>query len=154
MGVNSWLDFAPAPRFPETPERKERRQIVVVIGRISSRGYLTHIKMYPNGVEDEVTQRCKTIVEVIRGIVFCLLAYKGDKRMLDPLDLSQWEFYVVKTSEIDRIFGERSSISINRVKELSQAYSVDALMDAVEAAYSADPHTLKVPRPRCLPDGV
>ena len=69
--------------------------------------------------------------------VFCLLAYKGDKRLLDPLDLSQWEFYVVKTSEIDRIFGERSSISINRVKDLSLAYSVDGLMDAVEAAYSA-----------------
>jgi len=69
--------------------------------------------------------------------VFCLLAYKGDKRLLDPLDLSQWEFYVVKTSEIDRIFGERSSISINRVKDLSLAYSVDSLMDAVEAAYSA-----------------
>jgi hypothetical protein len=69
--------------------------------------------------------------------VFCLLAYKGDKRMLDPLDLSQWEFYVVKTTEIDRIFGERSSIGINRVKDLSEAYSVDALMDAVEAAYSA-----------------
>ena len=68
--------------------------------------------------------------------VFCLLAYKGDKRMLDPLDLSQWGFYVVKTSEIDRIFGERSSISINRVKDLSLAYSVDGLMDAVEAAYS------------------
>ena len=69
--------------------------------------------------------------------VFCLLAYKGDKRLLDPLDLSQWEFYVVKTSEINRIFGERSSISINRVKDLSLAYSVDGLMDAVEAAYSA-----------------
>ena len=69
--------------------------------------------------------------------VFCLLAYKGDKRMLDPLDLSQWEFYVVKTSEIDRIFGGRSSISINRVKDLSLAYSVDGLMDAVEATYSA-----------------
>ena len=69
--------------------------------------------------------------------VFCLLAYKGDKRLLDPLDLSQWEFYVVKTSEIDRIFGERSSIGINRVKDLSLAYSVDSLMDAVEATYSA-----------------
>ena len=69
--------------------------------------------------------------------VFCLLAYRGDKRMLAPLDLSQWEFYVVKTSEIDRIFGERSSISINRVKDISQAYSVDRLLDAVEAAYSA-----------------
>ena len=69
--------------------------------------------------------------------VFCLLAYKGDKRLLDPLDLSQWEFYVVKTSEIDRIFGERSSISINRTKDLSLAYSVDSLMAAVEVTYSA-----------------
>ena len=69
--------------------------------------------------------------------VFCLLAYKGDKRLLDPLDLSQWEFYVVKTFEIDRIFGERSSISINRVKDLSLAHSVDSLVDAVEATYSA-----------------
>ena len=68
--------------------------------------------------------------------VFCLLAYKGDKRMLDPLDLSQWEFYVVKTPEIDRIFGERSSIGINRVKELSQSYSIDRLLGAVEATYS------------------
>ena len=68
--------------------------------------------------------------------VFCLLAYKGDKRMLDPLDLSKWEFYVVKTSEIDRIFGDRSSISINRVKDFSLAYPVDRLMDAVDATYS------------------
>jgi hypothetical protein len=69
--------------------------------------------------------------------VFCLLAYRGDKRLLDPMDLSQWEFYVVKTTEIDRIFGEQSTIGINRVRDLSQAYSVDSLMDAVEAAYSA-----------------
>jgi len=69
--------------------------------------------------------------------VFCLLAYRGDKNLLDPMDLSQWEFYVVKTTEIDRIFSEQSTIGINRVRDLSQAYSVDSLMDAVEAAYSA-----------------
>ena len=68
--------------------------------------------------------------------VFCLLAYEGDKRMLNPLDLSQWEFYVVKTSEIDRIFGERSSININRVKDLSEAYAVDRLLDAVQACFN------------------
>ena len=68
--------------------------------------------------------------------VFCLLAYKGDKRMLNPLDLSQWVFYVVKTSEIDRIFGDRSSISINRVKDLRQAYSVDRLLDAVQTSFN------------------
>ena len=69
--------------------------------------------------------------------VFCLLAYKGDKRLLDPLDLFQWEFYVVKTSEIDQMFGERASISINQGRTLSQAYSVNSLMDALEATSSA-----------------
>ncbi len=44
---------------------------------------------------------------------------------------------MVKTTEIDRIFGERSTIGINRVKELSQEYSVDGLLDAVETAYFA-----------------
>jgi len=44
---------------------------------------------------------------------------------------------VVKTSEIDRIFGERSSISINRVKELSQAYSIDRLLDAVQTSLNS-----------------
>ena len=66
--------------------------------------------------------------------VFCLLAYKGDKRLLDPPDLSQWEFYVVKTSEIDRIFEERASIGINQVQRLSQTYSAKNLMDAVQTA--------------------
>ena len=55
--------------------------------------------------------------------------------MLDPLDLSQWEFYVVKTSEIDWMFGERTSISINQVKTLSQAYSINSLMDAVDVTF-------------------
>ena len=66
--------------------------------------------------------------------VFCLLAHRGDKRLLDPLDLSQWEFYVVKTSEIDRIFEERASIGINQVQRLSQTYFAKNLMDAVQTA--------------------
>jgi len=56
---------------------------------------------------------------------------------LGPLDLSQWEFYVVKTSEIDRIFGEWSSISINQVKTISKAYSANGPMNTVDAVFSA-----------------
>jgi len=59
------------------------------------------------------------------------------RRLLGSLDLSQWEFYVVKTSEIDRIFGERSSISINQVKIISKAYSANGLMNTVDTAFSA-----------------
>lgn len=68
--------------------------------------------------------------------VFCLLAYKNDKKLLDPLDLTQWEFYIVKTPEIDRMFGERSSIGINQVQSLSEAHSMESILDAVESAFS------------------
>jgi len=84
---------------------------------------------------DKVTNRqSKLSKRQAEVYVFALLAHT-DQQTLDPLDLSQWEFYVVKTSEIDRIFGERSSIGINRVKTLSEAYSVNSLMDAVEATF-------------------
>jgi len=59
------------------------------------------------------------------------------RRLLDPLELSQWEFYVVKTSGIGQIFSERSSISIDQVKTISKAYSANGLMNTVDAAFSA-----------------
>ena len=71
--------------------------------------------------------------------VFCLLAYQEDKRQLNPLDLSQWEFYVVATSRIEAEFGDRRSATLAQVRGLSPAFSVDELHDAVVAA-ATDPH--------------
>ena len=68
--------------------------------------------------------------------VFCLLAHQEDKATLNPLDLAQWEFYVVATSELDRAFGERGGVSISKVRELSPAYSVDEIAVAVSTAYA------------------
>ena len=64
--------------------------------------------------------------------VFCLLAFKGEKRRLNPMDLKQWEFYVVGTPRIDHEFGERKSVSLAQVQRLSRAYAVDELAQAVE----------------------
>ena len=66
--------------------------------------------------------------------VFCLLAYRGDKQELNPLDLRQWEFYVVDTPRIDTEFGDRKSLSLSQVKRLSRAHNVDELRDAVMEA--------------------
>ena len=68
--------------------------------------------------------------------MFCLLAHRHDKTTLNPLDLGQWEFYVVATAVIDRVFGERAGVSISQVRELSQAYAADEIAEAVEAAYA------------------
>ena len=68
--------------------------------------------------------------------VFCLLAHQEDKSTLNPLDLGQWEFYVVATAELDRAFGERSGISIAQVRELSPSYVFDEIAVAVSTAYT------------------
>ena len=65
--------------------------------------------------------------------VFCLLAYKDDKHYLNPLDLRQWVFYVVATSEIDAEFGDRKQASLPQVQGLSPPYTADQLPDAVAA---------------------
>lgn len=66
--------------------------------------------------------------------VFCLLAHQEDKATLNPLDLAQWEFYVVATHDLDRLFGERGGVSIAQVRELSPAYAVHEIAVAVSTA--------------------
>jgi hypothetical protein len=66
--------------------------------------------------------------------VFCLLAHRGAKSDLNPLNLAMWEFYVLKTNDIDRLYGSRESISIEDVCKHSFPYTAAELSRAVEAA--------------------
>ena len=70
--------------------------------------------------------------------VFCLLAYDEDKKLLNPLDLSQWEFYVVPTRRLEQDFDDYKSLGLTRVQELSRAYRVDQLSRAVSSALAQD----------------
>ena len=65
--------------------------------------------------------------------VFCLLAHQEEKQSLNPLDLSQWEFYVVPTMEIDKKYGERQAITVGQVRELSGSYTLPGLAKAIDA---------------------
>jgi len=65
--------------------------------------------------------------------VFCLLS-ETVKDNLDPLNLNQWEFYVLATKEIDRDFGDRKSISLSQVKSRSRTYNIHELAVAVSSA--------------------
>ena len=66
--------------------------------------------------------------------VFCLLKYRDGKECLNPLDLGQWEFYVVATHRIDDRFGDREEIGLTGLRELSEPHTVDGLADAVREA--------------------
>lgn len=52
--------------------------------------------------------------------VFALLAHR-QKETIDPLDLDQWEFYVVPTSTLDAYSSTRHSITLKLLQKLCPA---------------------------------
>ena len=63
--------------------------------------------------------------------VFCLLAHKTQET-LNPLDLDQWEFYIVPTSVLDKECTTQKTIGLERVKSLAkEAVKYDQIADAI-----------------------
>ena len=49
--------------------------------------------------------------------VFCLLNHK-DKTSVDPLNMNQWVFYVISTTELDNAVGNQKTISLSSLEKL------------------------------------
>lgn len=66
--------------------------------------------------------------------VFALLAHR-DQATLDPLDVSQWEFYVVPTVLLDRRERSQHSITLNSLRKLhGEPVAYAGLSDAIAKA--------------------
>ena len=50
--------------------------------------------------------------------VFCLLHHK-DKDTINPMDLSQWTFYVISKNQLENVHPERKSITLGKLIKLS-----------------------------------
>ncbi|MBN2095007.1 MAG: hypothetical protein JW727_03085 [Candidatus Aenigmarchaeota archaeon] len=64
--------------------------------------------------------------------IFCLLKHK-DKETIDPLNLDQWDFYIVPTKALNRCFPLQKSISLQsllKCKPIKSGFS--GLRNAVE----------------------
>lgn len=80
--------------------------------------------------------------------VFCLLAEK-DQEKIDPMNVGQWEFYVVSTSEIDHRLGKQKTITL---RSLKRKFSVEPtpygeLAQEIERAKRRVPPTEPTSRP-------
>ena len=65
--------------------------------------------------------------------VFCLHNYQRKDDGINPLDLSQWEFYVLPTKILDEKMPTQKTISLDRVKSLGAiATSFGELRNAIE----------------------
>jgi hypothetical protein len=66
--------------------------------------------------------------------VFCLLAHQ-DKQSVDPLDMSQWEFFVIRTSDLNSQLSSQQTISLKQLKKLPvQACSYSQLASTIGSA--------------------
>lgn len=66
--------------------------------------------------------------------VFCLLEGE-DRDHIDPLEVAQWTFYVLPTSELDRQLSDQKTIGLGRLKALlPRTCSHDELAAAIHEA--------------------
>jgi len=70
--------------------------------------------------------------------VFALLAHK-DKQTIDPLDVRQWQFFVLPTRILDGRERSQHSITLKTLESLSSAVDYSHLSDAVHQAISYEP---------------
>jgi len=66
--------------------------------------------------------------------VFCLLNHK-DKTTVEPLNLDQWEFFVLSTPEIDNCKYIDKSITLKTLQKLTKGVSYDNLRDTIIKQY-------------------
>jgi hypothetical protein len=63
--------------------------------------------------------------------VFCLLKHE-DKATVDPLNLNNWEFYIMATSELNNYTRSQHSITLKSLCSLTKAVDYDEINDAIK----------------------
>ena len=74
-------------------------------------------RIQPTIIWENDTSRSKIPKRQADAYVFCLLAHK-DQETIDPLNLSQWEFYVLPTSTLNEKVGNQKSITLSSLLRL------------------------------------
>jgi hypothetical protein len=66
--------------------------------------------------------------------VFCLLKHT-DKKTLDPMNLNQWEFYVVSTKMLNNYNRSKICITLKSLQNLTEAVSYDSLKQKISERF-------------------
>ena len=66
--------------------------------------------------------------------VFCLLKHK-DKRTVNPLNLDQWTFYVVSTNKINKYHGNKKTINLKSLEQMTKGVDYSKIKEMVQKEY-------------------
>jgi hypothetical protein len=67
--------------------------------------------------------------------VFCLLHHE-DKRTVQPINLDQWEFYVLATEQLNKYARSQHSITLNSLKRLTDSVNYENLDNEIKTKNS------------------
>ncbi|AWA31009.1 hypothetical protein HYN48_13470 [Flavobacterium magnum] len=81
-----------------------------------------------------IDKRSEIAIRSADVYVFCLLNHK-DKSTVDPLNLNQWEFYVLATTELNNYQRSQHSITLNSLKKLTQTLQYNEIKNEVELKF-------------------
>ena len=80
--------------------------------------------------------RSKTAKRQADAYIFCLLAHK-DQKTIEPLNLAQWEFYVLPTTVLNEKVGTQKSITLSSLLRLEpKKCSFGEIKDEIKNALS------------------
>ncbi|MEC5425309.1 hypothetical protein QGM71_17650 [Virgibacillus sp. C22-A2] len=63
--------------------------------------------------------------------VFALL-FEEDRNIMDPLNMEQWEFYILSTDKINEHFGDQKSVSLNPLKSVCDPVNYNEIKPVVD----------------------
>ena len=63
--------------------------------------------------------------------VFCLLHHE-DKQTINPLDLNQWQFYVLATAELNSYTRSQHSMTLKSLQKLAEPLSYNQMAEAIK----------------------
>ena len=82
---------------------------------------------YWNGTSGNMAEKPERSADVY---VFCLLKHQ-DKDTLNPLDLEQWEFYILSTNELNSFGQSTTSISLRSLKNITEGITFEKLRESI-----------------------
>jgi hypothetical protein len=86
------------------------------------------------GWDSESNERTSEVRRQADVYVFCLLKHK-DQSNINPLNLDQWEFYVLPTSALNQSVGVQKTITLSRLESLNPSkVNYGELYSSIKAA--------------------
>lgn len=82
--------------------------------------------------DNEINKRSDISARSADVYVFCILKHK-EKSTVNPLNLNQWEFYVVSTIQLNNTIGNQKTIGINSLKKLTAPVDYSELEKEVKS---------------------